>query len=143
MKPITFSSSINVSEIDFVEKLLYFNDNQHKYMDDIETSITSYGEPRIIVENNRLAIIIANIEPQTLFVSIENEHIGLVIFNRDTIENIDIVHIALHEDFQSGVVYGDEMLVPRILNHLVSLAKHLKGVKTITVKYKPSSVLQI
>jgi hypothetical protein len=83
------------------------------------------------------------VDPQALLVSIENDLAGFVIFNRDTIENIDIVHIALHEDYHSRGMYGEEMLVPRILNQLEPLAKHLSGIKTITIKYKSSSIIRI
>jgi hypothetical protein len=57
MRHIIFSTSVYVSECEVVEKLLYFNDDHRKYMDDIEATITSYSEPLIIVDNNRLGII--------------------------------------------------------------------------------------
>ena len=51
---VSFSSTINPEQWGVLERVIFFNNNQTEYYFDIEHLIKSYGQPRIVEENDRL-----------------------------------------------------------------------------------------
>ena len=77
---VSFSSTINPGQRGVLERLIFFNNNQTEYYSDIEHLIKSYGQPRIVEENDRLYLNFEKIDCQTIFTIIYHNLFGLAVF---------------------------------------------------------------
>ena len=132
---VSFSSTINPEQRGVLERVFFFNKNQTEYYFDIGKLIGSYGKPRIIEENDRLYLNFEKIDCQNIFIIIDHNLVSLAIYYRDSLDNIDLVHIAVDEKYSSTGKYADKLLVLQMINKLKKIALKIKGIKTITVKY--------
>ena len=138
-----FSSIINPDQREVLERVFFFNKNQFKYYLNIEHIIESFGQPRIVKKNNRLYLILEKVDCQTIFTMVNDNLVGLAIYYRDSLDNIDLVHIAVDEKYSSTGKYADKLLVLQMINKLKKIALKIKGIKTITIKYGQKRVNHI
>ena len=140
---VSFSSTINPDQRETLERIFFFNKNHMEYYFDIELLIESYGQPRIVKENNRLNINFEKVACQNIIAIIDHYLVGLAIYYRDSLDNIDLVHIAVDEKYSSTGKYADKLLVLHMINKLKKIALKIKGIKTITVKYGQKRVIHL
>ena len=68
MTGIEFTSIVDPSQREELERLLFFNQNQDKVQEELPLLIRRYGMARVIVSNDRLRVVLdSSPEPQTLF----------------------------------------------------------------------------
>ncbi len=141
--PIYFKSKINSDYLDELESLMYFNSQQRKVISGIESAIEKYGLPKIKNENEKLKITLEKIEnPQTIFAFDNDNLVGLIIFYRETIDNIVILHIAIAEQY--SIIYNKSFsLAIALIEELKRKAKNIKGVKSISIYYKKDNIGKI
>ena len=96
-----------------------------------------------IVKNKMLSIKFDKVESNTVFATFEDSLLGLFVFNRDSRENIDLVHIAIDPVYSSSGKTGSELLVVKMLLELKRISSYIKGVETITLKYGPKCVVKV
>ncbi len=130
-----FKSTLDLDKMGELEKILYFNNNQGKCSVNIIKTIELYGIPRIIEKNNSLLIAFEETDCQNLFVTKNDELIGVLIFYRNKPDNIDLIHIAVDEKYSSMGEYVDNFLFLKMIQKLKNIARMIKGIKTITIKY--------
>jgi hypothetical protein len=118
-----------------LERMFYFNNNQEKCCLNIIMAIELYGIPNIINKNNSLFIAFEKVDCQNLFVIKNGELVGALVFYRNKPENIDLIHIAIDEKYSSTGEYVDNILFLKMINELKKIARMIKGIKTITIKY--------
>ena len=140
---VSFSSTINPEQRGVLERVIFFNNNQTEYYFDIKHLIESYGQPRIVEENDRLYLNFEKIDCQNIFSIIDHNLVGLAIYYRDSLDNIDLVHIVVDEKYSSTGKYADKLLVLQMINKLKKIALKIKGIKTITVKYGQKRVIHL
>ena len=140
---VSFSSTINPDQRETLERVFFYNKNQSEYYFDIKHLIESYGQPRIVEENDRLYLYFEKIDCQNIFSIIDHNLVGLTIYYRDSLDNIDLVHIAVDEKYSSTGKYADKLLVFQIINELRKIVLRIKGIKTITVKYGQKWVIHL
>ncbi len=140
---VSFSSTINPDQRETLEQIFFYNKNQSEYYFDIKHLIESYGQPRIVEENDRLYLNFEKIDCQNIFTIIDHNLVGLAIYYRDSLDNIDLVHIAVDEKYSSTGKYADKLLVFQMINELKKIALKIKGIKTITVKYGQNRVVHL
>lgn len=144
---LIFSSSINAQEKDNLEQIMFFNKNQGQFYFDIVKLVDTFGEPEIIEENGQLHITLPRIDCQNIFASMNNNLAGVLIFNRNSADNIDLVHIVVGDKYSYTGEYADEMLVLRMINELKKIALMIKNIKTIHInygkEYKQESILDL
>ena len=138
---VSFSSTINPDQKEALERIFFFNKNHTEYYFDIKHLIESYGQPRIVEEKDMLYLNFEKIDCQTIFTIIDHNLVGLAIYYRDSLDNIDLVHIAVDEKYSSTGKYADKLLVLQMINKLKKNALKIKGIKTITVKYGQKRVI--
>lgn len=140
---INFKSEIGESYREILETLLYFNTQQRKVISGIESAIDKYGLPKIIKENNKLKITLEKIEsPQTIFAFDNEDLVGLIIFHRETFDNIVILHIAISEKY-SLINNQSFSLAIALIEELKKKAKNIKGVKTLSIYYRKDNLGKI
>ena len=115
---VSFSSTINPDQRETLERVFFYNKNQSEYYFDIKHLIESYGQPRIVEENDRLYLNFEKIDCQTIFTIIDHNLVGLAIYYRDSLDNIDLVHIVVDEKYSSTGKYADKLLVLQMINKL-------------------------
>ena len=76
-----------------------------------------------------------NIDCQNIITIIDHYLVGLAIYYRDSLDNIDLVHIAVDEKYSSKGTQIDKLLVFQIINELKKIVMNIKGINTITIKY--------
>ena len=140
---VSFSSTINPDQRETLERVFFYNKNQTEYYFDIKHLIESCGQPRIVEENNRLYLNFEKIDCQNIFTIIDHNLVGLAIYYRDSLDNIDLVHIAVDEKYSSTGKYADKLLVLQIINELKKFALKIKDIKTIIVKYGQKRVIHL
>ena len=140
---VSFSSTINPDQKETLERIFFFNKNHTEYYFDIKHLIESYGQPRIVEEKDRLYLNFENIDCQNIFSIIDNNLVGLAIYYRDSLDNIDLVHIAVDEKYSSKGTQTDKFLIFRIINELKKIVMRIKGINTITIKYGQNWVINL
>ncbi len=130
-------SYIDNQQKEQLEKLLFFNKFQKRYLNEIDVSIKRFGVPHIIDTQKGLYVNIENLkDAQTLFVIDESDEtlIGVMIFFREKISTLTLLHIAINEEFIS-TKNKNETIVIKLVSELVKIAKSIKGVEFLKVLY--------
>ena len=83
------------------------------------------------------------IDCQNIFTIIDDSLVGLAIYYRDSLDNIDLIHIAVDEKYSSTGIYAEIFLVFQMINELKKIALKIKEIKTITVKYGQKRVIHL
>ena len=83
------------------------------------------------------------IDCQNIFTIIDHNLVGLAIYYRDSLDNIDLVHIVVDEKYSFTGKYADKLLTLKIINVLKSIALKIKGINTITIKYGQDQVIKV
>ncbi len=145
---IRFTSVLGLEYREDLEELLFFNPQQRKALTGINHSIAEYGVPNVVETAGRLRISVEGLpESQTLFALDYSEEIpilaGVMVYMRTDPENLVLLHIAVKEDYSRSGIYGDEMLVLRFMTQLRDIARRIKGVRAITLKYSSGLVIPV
>ena len=102
----------------------------------------------MVEDSGRLRISVEGLpESQTLFALDVSEEkpilAGVMVYMRTDPENLVLLHIAVREDYSRAGIYGDEMLVWRFMTQLRDIAKRIKGIRSITLKYSSGLVIPV
>ncbi|MDP2363013.1 MAG: hypothetical protein Q8M94_04490, partial [Ignavibacteria bacterium] len=94
-----YSSFLTEGYLEDLKSLMFFNQNQHKVMPGILESIERYGLPHLNIQNGMIRVTVGKItDVQTIFVldhtGSTNELIGVIVFFRESRDNITLLHIA-------------------------------------------------
>jgi len=140
-----FTSKLDKSYSEALEKLLFFNPHQKNYIANITHSINLFGQPQIEYNNNKIIIELDGLpDVQTLF-ALDKENsalIGVMIFSLIDSENLVLLHIGVTKEYSSTGIHSDKFLVPMLIYKLRKIAKMIKGVRTITLMYGHSKLTQ-
>jgi hypothetical protein len=141
MKLIDFSSKLPRHYLDALENLFFFNENQSDFMKTIEKSIERFGAPKIVIEGKYLRFKIGSLNNvQCLFAfdckAEDANLIGLIIYFRNTINNMTILHIAIDEDYTISGRFSNQMLAVKLINKVKEIALKIKGVEILSIAYK-------
>jgi hypothetical protein len=145
---IQFTSVLGNQFRDDLEELLFFNPQQGRALTGINHSISEYGVPSICEMDGKLRISVEGLtESQTLYaldVSLLRPILaGVMVYARTDPENIVLLHIAVKEDYSRTGKYADRMLVLNLMTQLRRIAKMIKGVRSITLKYSSGLVIPV
>jgi len=137
---ITITSRLPASMRDELEALLFFNMRQHRMRDEIEQTIERYGLPEIVERDGALRVRVAGrVEVQSLF-AVHEEHgrtrpVGAVIYVRDTLERITVVHIGVADDYAVGGLHAGERVLLRLLQEIRRVARRTSGIRHVELAY--------
>ena len=145
---IKFSSILGYEYLEELEDLLFFNPQQRRALSGINHSISEYGVPNIITDRGCLRIKVDSLpESQTLYAldfSLEKPVLaGVMVYVRSDVENIVLLHIAVKEDYSRTGKHANKILVFRLMTQLRLIAKRIKGVRAITLKYSSGPAMPI
>jgi len=137
---VQFGSVLSEAHRDELESLLFFNPRQKKILAGINHSIKDFGLPSVHDENGLLRVQVEGLPgAQTIFAldhGVDPPKLaGVIVFLRPDVENLVLVHIAVAEDYARDGKHGDGHLVFRFVSELRAIARRLKGVEHVILKY--------
>lgn len=137
-----FASTLSYRHENALEALMFFNPQQKKFRNAVSQLVESYGNPKIIKDGDRLRLQIGSSSiAQTLFCfdrPTDGELIGVVVYIRESIEQLAIIHLAVREDYLMSGCYGDRALALRLIQKVQEIGARLKGIEFITILYERS-----
>ncbi len=137
---IGFTSILGGEYVEDLERLLFFNPLQEKALNGIHHSIREYGVPSIYLDSGRLRVKVPELpEVQTLYALEDAKErpklVGVMVFSRTDPSTIALLHIAVQKEYSRFGERADASLVPKFLEQLRQIARRLKGVHSINLKY--------
>jgi hypothetical protein len=118
---------------------MFFHPQQGEHESSINSSILSYGFPRIIQESDYLRIGIEGKEVQTLYAFVNRGKLedlaGVIVYTRTSEDTLVLVHMAVKPEYSYADGYKNELVLVRMLAQLRSIAKRIKGVKKLSIAY--------
>eukprot|EP01156_Anaeramoeba_ignava_P015967 Anaeramoba_ignava/a617238_6.p1 GENE.a617238_6~~a617238_6.p1 ORF type:complete len:147 (-),score=20.09 a617238_6:128-568(-) len=144
MKSITFTSVLNIKFLEKLKTLLFFNPEQQKIVTGILASIEKYGLPKIEPEGENIVIKVGELtEVQSIYAIDNEELVGVMLFFRETAQNITLLHIAVAEEHSLQGNKGNKMIALQLIYKLKEIAAKIKDVKTISIYYQKDVLKKI
>lgn len=141
MKPsVRFTSVLAQTYRDRLERIVYFNEQQHKVRGPLLDAIHRYGSPKVIVSEGLLRFAVpAFAEVQSLYALDEIADpptlAAAVIYTRESVETLVVLYLAIHEDYAAGGAHAEEMLGAQIIELLRANAARTKGIRWLRLLY--------
>jgi hypothetical protein len=139
---IYFSSVLNSRYYDALETLLFFNPQQRKFRNEVSEVVDRYGNPKIIKDGDRLRLQIgSSVDVQTLFWfdrPNDGDLIGTVIYSRDRVDRLAIIHLAVREDYSISGRNANKRLFLRFIQKILEIGARIKGVEFLEILYDRS-----
>lgn len=132
---IQFTSTLSDAYRVDLERLLFFNENQGVWVNHIMRAVDAVGSPRILCVDNKLRLgFESGIRPQSLFALEDTTErlVGAVVYNRCR-EQLDILFVAVHEEYSYGGEKSDALLLLSIVNEIRAIGGRIKGVSSLAV----------
>lgn len=143
---IHFRSKIDAGLRHRLERIFFFNWNQSRYASRITQSVKEYSKPVIEDEgNDEIALVFEDRSiGQTLHIfdsdSDDAALVGVVMYERDSPDQITIIHLALHEQCKEIYKKDKVNVAAVVLEELFFLLRKIKGVKQVRVYYTNKTV---
>lgn len=120
-----------------LERLLFFNVNQHRVRNGIQQSIEAYGVPEIQEQDGALSIRVGDIEGvQTLFaVSAEGSPLGVAVFVRLARDRFVVLHLGVQHPHAATPDLNTRVLL-KLMHEIRGAARRTHGVDRIELVYK-------
>lgn len=136
---IYFTESIESSKREALEKLFYFNPNQHLYIKNIEKTVEDTGHIRILEESGKLLLRSSNAKNEKSLFVLDAQHenselIGVALYHPE-IEQIVISHIAIDPICSCKGDLSNQIITIRIIERLRIEALKL-GFEKIKLPYR-------
>ena len=143
---IHFRSKIKTDLRERLERIFFFNWNQSRYAARITQSVKEYSKPVIEEEGKgEIALVFKDRSiGQTLHIfdsdSDDAALIGVVMYERDSPEQITIIHLALHETCKEIFKKEKMNVAGVVIEELFSLFRKIKGVERVRIYYTDRTV---
>jgi hypothetical protein len=137
---ISFVSSLPAEHYHQLEVLLFFNGRQHRVRKGIETAISRYGAPEIVVDGKQLRVRVGGeTEAQCLF-AVEREGkmsrpVGVILYVRDSLERITVLHLVVAEAYAVGGPRAGYNLLLRLVQAVKRVARCTAGIRHVELVY--------
>lgn len=141
-----FRSKINAGLRERLERIFFFNWNQSRYAARITQSVKEYSKPVIEDEgDDEIALVFKDRSiGQTLHIfDSDNDDavlIGVVMYERDSPEQITVVHLALHEQCKEIFKKEKVNVAGVVIEELFYLFRKIKGVERVRIYYTNQKV---
>jgi len=137
---IRLQSKLGIEYRDDLERLFFFNHNQKSYASRITESVSEYAKPKLFEDYNEVSLEFEQRDlGQTLYIfdddDISPELVGVLMYVRDSVEQITIVHIAMHEHCK--IIFKKEAvnIVKIVLDEVFNVLSKIKGLERIRIYY--------
>jgi hypothetical protein len=139
---IRFSSTLPLSYRDELERIVFFNRDQHRVADPLLAAVSHFGAPSIVQDGNSLRFSVPAFGPvQSLYALDENATparlAGVVMFvrDRDSPDTMVVLHLAVHEDYAGDGPNAEHWVAPRLMSAVRNACLQIRGVAYLRVLY--------
>ncbi len=137
---IRVSSLLSPSYRDELERIVFFNPEQGKVEKPVVTLVSRYGVPAVAEQADTLRFHLRGCRDiQSLFALDETNRpavlAGVVMFVRESLEAVLLLHLAVHEDYGSGGIHSESWVTPRLLATVRSACKRVRGITCLRLTY--------
>lgn len=139
---INFVSDLPQEKREELEKLFYYNPEQFKFTNEIETTVTCFGNPIIRIRNHGIEMSVEKYpEAQCLFaVDQSNTTIyAALIYLRSDPTELEVLHLAIRK--KNIFPLTPDLILESCIKTLKKIAHSIKGIKKIILPYGRSSIL--
>ena len=135
---VAYVAKLDLSQRMALERLLFFNGCQSRFLQSIVDAIDQYGVPEIVGEGDALRVSVGNLQGvQSLFAvdPVSRRLLGVAVYVRADHEHVTVLHVGVAEDCCAGGPRESLMLLLRLLREVRSTTRRLKGVRRVKVLY--------
>ena len=136
---IRLTSRLPAANRDALEALLFFNVRQHALRRQIEATIERFGVPEIIEQDGWLRVSVAGLPDVQCLYAVRGERdepVGAVIYIRDAVDRIMVVHLSVASDASLNLAGGGRVVLYRLLAQIRRVARCTTGVSHVEVAYR-------
>ena len=133
---IRLTSRLPAANRDALEALLFFNVRQHALRQQIEATIERFGIPEIIEQDGWLRVSVAGLPDVQCLYAVRGERDepeGAVIYTRDAVDRIMVVHLSVASDASLNLAGGGRVVLYRLLAQIRRVARCTTGVRHVEV----------
>jgi hypothetical protein len=138
---IRFTSELRPSRKGELERLVFFNDNQHRVEPCLVEALRSFGAPSMVIEGDRVRFTVPRVPPvQTIFALDVLRRFpplaAVAIFTRED-DTLRVLFVAVREEYVSGGRRERRHVGAHLLELLSQIAARTKGVRWLRLTYHP------
>ncbi|MDX2240334.1 MAG: hypothetical protein NW224_06605 [Leptolyngbyaceae cyanobacterium bins.302] len=127
---------------------MFFNSQQGKFASEVMRSVEKYGSPKIVCVGDQLRICVKNLEGVQSLFGFDSDRsnadlVGVILYTRELVEQITILHIAIREEYSTSGVYANRLLAMSLIQKVREAASQIKGVRLIALMYGESPLRKI
>jgi hypothetical protein len=132
---LVFQSCLPPADQEALERLVFFNPNQLHSQADVLRALDLYGTPAIVPGPAGLHVTLSRCpDVQCLFATSGRDLLGMLIYQRTSLEDILVVHIAVADAYSRS--RAGLSVVIRLLRTVRAAARRLRGVQRLRVLYR-------
>jgi hypothetical protein len=137
---VFLSSVLPLAHRDELERIVFFNPQQSRFIDPVLAAVNSYGVPAIVEERDRLRLSVPAFPSiQTLY-ALDGprqtaELVGVTAFVRETADSMLLLHVAVHQDYSTDGPKADEWLPVRLVSAVRDICRRTRGITWLRVLY--------
>lgn len=139
MDELRFSSLLESKHVEALDRLMFFNGHQSKFARTILESVRAHGTPKIVERNGGLRIELPKFDTQTLYALLGDGDattlVGAVVYTRVPSDTLDVMHIAVKEEYTFGRAHADMNVAARLIEELVRVGRQIRDVHFVQLAY--------
>ena len=140
-RDVRFTSVLPVSRRDELERLLFFNENQHKVEASLLDALRRYGAPRMTFDDGCIRFVVPKLPAVQTLYALDDADVpptlaAVAIYTREDFETLAVLFFAIHERYAGGALHEGEMLSARLMDLLRASAARTRGVRWLRLPYR-------
>lgn len=131
-----FTTSLSATYQNDLERLFFFNPEQHRYFDQIVKMVEAFGQPQVDTQNQEVKIKIdRHPELTNLFALHGTRLVGVALYDQFVSGTLSVLHIALDSDYTSHGNQQKMHLMDAYLQEFMRIAKSYHTIEKISIGY--------
>jgi hypothetical protein len=120
-----------------LERLLFFNDQQHTVRARVAAAIDQYGALQILEEKGTLRLRLERLaDAQTLYCVLpDGRPVGCIVYSRDAADRFLVLHVAVEPAFSARGQLADGDVLLRMVGAVRAAARRTRGVQRVDLLY--------
>lgn len=136
-RELQVSSKLDPRWLPWLERLLFFNDQQHAVRARVAAAIEQYGALRILDDGGSLRLRLELLpDAQALYCLLpDGRPVGCVVYSRDAADRFLVLHVAVEPAFSARGQYSDGDVLLRMIGAVRAAARRTRGVERVDLLY--------
>ena len=144
---LIFTSKVPKQFREEVENLFFLNPRQYRVRANIVEALEKFGHPRLEEKDDSVYLRVGDKGAQTLFAfddsRYEGEPVGVIVYLRDSPNEVIIVHLAVHPDYALHGRRARLGVGTALVDKVREIAARIVGVQQIVFFYRPDVIIRV